>query len=88
MLKSSDDPTVIDKFCTMDFKVIQRIYFAIDSLVSKINDDVEVFSLRVDDAGSYNIHLIAQTYIVRIMQEVRRITEYAPLITFIKTKPI
>lgn len=72
----------------MDSKAIQRIYIAIESLLNKINEDLEVYSLKVSDIGSYNIHLIGEIYTVRIIQEVRRIAEHAPLITFNKSKKL
>ena len=70
----------------MDFKSIQIIVVAIESILNKINEDLEPYSLRVSENGTYCLHIVAQTYITRIMQEVRRITEQAPLLTFIKTK--
>ena len=49
---------------------------------------MEPFSLHVQNAGSCALHRIAQTYLISIMQEVRRITVEAPLLTFIKTKSV
>ena len=87
-LIDDDDPNFTQKFCVMDFKTIQRIVVSIGGIVTKINEDMEPFSFRVSEHGNYCLHQIAQTYIIRIMQEVRRLTEHAPLLTFIKTKDI
>jgi len=72
----------------MDFKTIQRVAVSVEGIVSKINDDMEPYSFIVSEHGSYCLHQIAQTYIIRIMQEVIRLTEHAPLLTFIKTKNV
>ena len=84
----ADDPNITQKFCAMDFKTIQRIVVSVEGIVAKLNEDMEPFSFIVSEHGSYCLHQIAQTYIIRIMQEVIRLTEHAPLLTFIKTKDI
>jgi hypothetical protein len=72
----------------MDFKTIQRIFVSVEGIVSKINDDMEPYSFKVSEKGIYCLHQIAQTYIIRIMQEVIRLTEHAPLLNLKKTKVI
>ena len=57
-------------------------------IVAKINEDMEPYSFIVSENGSYCLHQIAQTYIIRIMQEVIRLTEHAPLLNLKKTKVI
>jgi hypothetical protein len=49
---------------------------------------MEPYSFIVSEQGSTCLHQIAQTYIIRIMQDVIRLTEHAPLLTFIKTKNV
>ena len=53
-----------------------------------INEDMELFNFKVSEQGNYCLHKIAQTYIIRIMSEVIRLIEHAPLYSFIKTKEI
>ena len=82
----AEDPNITQKFCAIDFNTIQRIVVSVGGIVAKINEDMEPFSFKVSEQGNYCLHQIAQTYIIRIMQEVRRLTENAPILTFIKTK--
>jgi hypothetical protein len=70
----------------MDYKIIQRIVDGVEDIVTKINEDMEPFCLKVLETGVSCLHQITQTYIVRIMQEVIRLTEHAPLLTLKKTK--
>ena len=63
----ADDPNITQKFCVMDFKTIQRIFVSIEGIVDKLNEDMEPFSIKVSEQGSYCLHQIAQTYIIRIM---------------------
>jgi hypothetical protein len=69
----------------MDFKVVHRIAQSIEEdIVKIINEDMEPYWLTVSIHGRDCLHQIAQTYIVRIMQEVITLTEQAPLFTLIK----
>jgi hypothetical protein len=72
----------------MDLKVVHRIAKCIEDIVTNINEDMEPYWLKVKEDGLDCLHQIAQTYIVRIMQEVIRLTEQAPLFNLIKTKNI
>jgi hypothetical protein len=68
--------------------IIQRIVLSIEQIINKINEDMEPFNFNVSTSGIYSLHLIAQTYLIRIMQEIRKISEYAPYYTFIKNHKI
>jgi len=70
----------------VDLKVIQRVVAEVQGVVDKINEDVEPYRFIVSEQGFYCLHQIAQTYIIRIMQEVARLEEHAPLLKFNKTK--
>ena len=85
-LKKSKDPLITHKFCTIDSFTIQRIYSDINKIISQINEDMEPYRLKISENGTTCIHQITQTFVIRIMQEVRRISEWAPLITFEKEK--
>jgi hypothetical protein len=84
----SNDPNITQKFCGIDFKTIQKIVQGIEGIVAKLDEDMEPFSFKVSEHGRDCLHLITQTYIIRIMQEVARLKEHAPLLTFNKTKDI
>jgi hypothetical protein len=51
----------------MDFKTIQRVAVRVEGIILKINEDMEPYSFIVSEHGSYCLHQIAQTYIIRIM---------------------
>lgn len=72
----------------MDLKVIHRVVAGVQGLVDKINEDMEPYRFIVSEQGCCCLHQIAQTYIIRIMQEVTRLEEHAPLHLFNKTKEI
>ena len=72
----------------MDLKVIQRVVEGVQGLVDKINEDMKPFNFIVSEQGIRCLNQIAQTYIVRITQEVTRLEEHAPLLTFNKSKDI
>ena len=46
-LINSDDPNITQQFCTMDFKVVQRIATSIDDIIFIINAEMEPYCLRV-----------------------------------------
>ena len=50
----------------MDFKTIQRVADKVEGIISKINEDMVPYRLIVSEHGIYCLHLIAQTYIIRI----------------------
>ena len=66
--------------------MIQRVVEGVQGIVDKINEDLEPYRFIVSEQGCCSLHQIAQTYIIRIMQEVGRLEEHAPLLTFNKTK--
>ena len=69
----------------MDFMVVQRIAISIEEIVQNINEDMDPYWFTVSEFGRDCLHQIAQTYIVRIMQEVIRLTEHAPKFSLAKT---
>lgn len=66
----------------MDNKIIQRIAAGVEGIVTKINEDLIPYRLAVSEIGISCLHQITQTYLVRIMQEITRLTEHGPLLTF------
>jgi hypothetical protein len=72
----------------VDLKVIQRVVAGVQGIVDKINEDMYPYRFIVSEQGCCCLHQIAQTYIIRIMQEVARLEDHAPLLTFNKSKGI
>jgi hypothetical protein len=58
----------------------------IELIVENINNDLEVFGMRVSDSGIYCLHRITKAYLIRLMREVKKITEYKPLLLFSNSK--
>jgi hypothetical protein len=52
----SDDPNITQKFCAMDFNIIQRIVVSVEKIVVKINEDMEPYCFTVSENGSYCLH--------------------------------
>ena len=52
----SDDPNIVQKFCALDFNSIQKIVLGIETIVAKLNEDMEPFSFKVSEHGSYCLH--------------------------------
>ena len=48
----SDDPNIIQKFCAIELKTIQKIVLGIEGIVAKLNEDMEPFSFIVSEHGS------------------------------------
>ena len=41
--------------------------------------------MRVSDSGLYCLHRITKAYLIRLMREVKKITEYTPIHSFNKS---
>jgi histone H3/H4 len=67
---------------------VQRIAKSIEEILNNINEDIEPYWLAVSENGRDCLHQIAQTYIVRIMQEVMRLVEHAPFYTLINSERV
>lgn len=54
----------------------------IQGIVTKIDEELEPYCLKVSEKGIKSLHLIAQSYIISILFEIRWLIEQAPIIQF------
>jgi hypothetical protein len=51
-----------------------------------INNDLELFGMKVSENGLYCLHRITKAYLIRLMREVKKIIENTPLHSFVRSK--
>jgi hypothetical protein len=67
MIRSSDDIKIPENFVAINFESTYKIVQQIEFIVENINNDLEVFGMRISDSGLHCLHRIAKAYLIRLM---------------------
>ena len=86
MIRLSDDIEIPGHFVTINFETTHKIVQQIEIIGENINNDLEIFGMKVSESGLYCLHRITKAYLIRLMREVKKITEYTPLHSFNRSK--
>jgi hypothetical protein len=86
MIRQSDNIEIPGKFVTINYETTHKIVQQIEIISENINNDLEIFGMKVSENGMYCLHRITKAYLIRLMREVKKITEYTPLHSFTRSK--